>query len=59
MQQSQAISRSPGTPTHIEFAQSPKVRESYEFTNSLFLIVCYLCRRDEIIIGLVFLFLFF
>lgn len=25
-QQSQAVSRSPGTPTHIEFAQSPKVR---------------------------------
>ncbi|XP_061939867.1 tensin-1 isoform X31 [Apis cerana] len=34
MQQSQAVSRSPGTPTHIEFAQSPKSATSYTSINS-------------------------
>ncbi|KAG7188813.1 hypothetical protein KM043_008424 [Ampulex compressa] len=34
MSQSQAISRSPGTPTHIEFAQSPKSATSYTSINS-------------------------
>ncbi|XP_017788943.1 PREDICTED: tensin-3 isoform X2 [Habropoda laboriosa] len=34
MQQSQAISRSPGTPTHIEFSQSPKSATSYTSINS-------------------------
>ncbi|XP_043794762.1 tensin-3 isoform X10 [Apis laboriosa] len=34
MQQSQAVSRSPGTPTHIEFAQSPKSATSYTSVNS-------------------------
>ncbi|XP_071867691.1 focal adhesion protein tensin isoform X5 [Bombus fervidus] len=33
-QQSQAVSRSPGTPTHIEFAQSPKSATSYTSINS-------------------------
>ncbi|XP_017766737.1 PREDICTED: tensin-1 isoform X11 [Eufriesea mexicana] len=34
MQQSQAVSRSPGTPTHIEFVQSPKSATSYTSINS-------------------------
>ncbi|XP_078033471.1 focal adhesion protein tensin isoform X6 [Augochlora pura] len=34
MSQSQTISRSPGTPTHIEFAQSPKSAASYTSINS-------------------------
>ncbi|XP_076679387.1 focal adhesion protein tensin isoform X3 [Andrena cerasifolii] len=34
MSQSQAVSRSPGTPTHIEFAQSPKSAASYTSINS-------------------------
>ncbi|CAL7950477.1 unnamed protein product [Xylocopa violacea] len=34
MQQSQAVSRSPGTPTHIEFSQSPKSATSYTSINS-------------------------
>ncbi|XP_076242166.1 focal adhesion protein tensin isoform X5 [Calliopsis andreniformis] len=34
MPQSQTISRSPGTPTHIEFAQSPKSAASYTSINS-------------------------
>ncbi|XP_072745931.1 tensin-3 isoform X11 [Anoplolepis gracilipes] len=34
MSQSQAVSRSPGTPTHIEFAQSPKSATSYTSINS-------------------------
>ncbi|XP_076634087.1 focal adhesion protein tensin isoform X1 [Colletes latitarsis] len=34
MSHSQAVSRSPGTPTHIEFAQSPKSAASYTSINS-------------------------
>ncbi|XP_050458287.1 tensin-3 isoform X6 [Cataglyphis hispanica] len=34
MSQPQAVSRSPGTPTHIEFAQSPKSATSYTSINS-------------------------
>ncbi|XP_015433625.1 PREDICTED: tensin-3 [Dufourea novaeangliae] len=34
MSQSQTITRSPGTPTHIEFAQSPKSAASYTSINS-------------------------
>ncbi|XP_020278237.1 tensin isoform X4 [Pseudomyrmex gracilis] len=34
MSQPQAVSRSPGTPTHIEFAQSPKSAASYTSINS-------------------------
>ncbi|XP_011693527.1 PREDICTED: tensin-1 isoform X11 [Wasmannia auropunctata] len=34
MSQPQAISRSPGTPTHVEFAQSPKSATSYTSINS-------------------------
>ncbi|CAL1685719.1 unnamed protein product [Lasius platythorax] len=34
MSQPQAVSRSPGTPTHIEFAQSPKSAMSYTSINS-------------------------
>ncbi|XP_025986627.1 tensin-3 isoform X12 [Solenopsis invicta] len=34
MSQPQAVSRSPGTPTHVEFAQSPKSATSYTSINS-------------------------
>ncbi|XP_070149988.1 tensin-3 isoform X5 [Polyergus mexicanus] len=34
MSQPQTVSRSPGTPTHIEFAQSPKSATSYTSINS-------------------------
>lgn len=46
MSQPQAVSRSPGTPTHIEFAQSPKVNiPILYYVKALIVWSCFNCTK--------------